>query len=192
MTSRRKFLGASAGLATATLSSFLLPQGAQAQSSRGIVGRLAPEVYLDYWIDGDGNPTKFSVTDNTGKWIMLKCFQDWCPGCHSSGFPTLKAFADEFWGHPQVTMAGVQTVFEGHSVNTLDDVRKNQLRYELPIPMGHDPGNPDTHSRPQVMKNYRTGGTPWIIIIDPSGTVVFNDFHLNTEKLIEYVHQQIG
>ena len=184
---RRDFLIKSAAAAAA----LGVPFNAQSQS-RGIVGRLAPEIYLDYWIDKDGEPTSFSVTDATGKWVLLKCFQDWCPGCHSSGFPTLKAFSEEFWDHPDVAIAGIQTVFEGHSINTLDDVRKNQLKYDLPIIMGHDPGDPNTHARPQTMEKYRTGGTPWIILIDPEGTVLFNDFHVDRNKLIDFVKQQVS
>ncbi|AMS41435.1 hypothetical protein N7E70_011930 [Aminobacter sp. NyZ550] len=34
------------------------------------------------------------------------------------------------------------------------------------------------------MQDYRTGGTPWFIIIDPAGKVVFNDFHLDADLLI--------
>lgn len=158
----------------------------------GIEGQMAPELELDFWIDKDGDPDRFSVIENRGKWILLKCFQDWCPGCHSSGFPSLKAFADAFHDHPGVAIAAIQTVFEGFTSNTADDVRKLQLQYALPITMGHDPGNPDGDHRPQTMRKYRTGGTPWLILIDPDGQVMFNHFHVNHTKLIEYIRSQVG
>jgi thiol-disulfide isomerase/thioredoxin len=158
----------------------------------GIVGQLAPELSVGYWIDKEGEPSNFSIQGAKNKWVMLKCFQDWCPGCHSSGFPALKKFADAFWDHPDVAIAGIQTVFEGFSTNTRDDVRKLQLQYQLPIVMGHDPGNPDGDHRPSTMKSFRTGGTPWIIVIAPDGRVVFNDFHVNVDRLIEYVGEQVG
>ena len=183
--SRRSFLATSAALAAYPFTNSF------AQSSYGIFGEVAPELNIDYWIDENGHPTEYSVTDQKGKWVFLKCFQDWCPGCHSSGFPALQKFSAEFAGHPKVSIAAIQTVFEGFRSNTLEDVRKLQLRYELPIPMAHDPGNPDGNHRPQTMQKYRTGGTPWIIIIDPNGTVVFNDFHINVDKLIEYVAADI-
>lgn len=187
---RRSFLASGTALAA---SSFILPTHALAEDDRyGIRGQEAPEIKLDYWIDKDGKDGSFSVTENRGKWVFLKCFQDWCPGCHSSGFPTLKAFSDEFHGHPKVAIAGIQTVFEGFSSNTLEDVRKLQLRYELPITMGHDPGNSETHERPQTMRKYRTGGTPWLILIAPDGTVAFNNFHVNKDKLIEFVKEQVA
>jgi thiol-disulfide isomerase/thioredoxin len=124
--------------------------------------------------------------------VFLKCFQDWCPGCHSSGFPTLQKFAEAFGDHPKVAIAGIQTVFEGFHHNTLDDVRKLQLQYRLKIPMGHDPGDKSSGARPQTMSKYRTGGTPWLILIAPDGRVLFNDFHARTDKLIEYVASQLA
>ena len=187
---RRRFLhtmsAASAALALGVAGT------ASSQTTRGIEGRIAPELALDYWIDGDGEPTSFSVTESRGKWVFLKCFQNWCPGCHSSGFPTLKAFSDEFSEHPDVAIAGIQTVFEGYRSNTKEAVRELQLRYDLPITMGHDPGNEDEHDMPTTMQNYRTGGTPWLILINPDGIVVYNGFHVDTDKLIEFVGAQIA
>jgi len=166
--------------------------GAKTASSSkyGIEGLEAPELAIDYWIDKDGKPTTFSVAENKGKWVFLKCFQNWCPGCHASGFPSLKAFSEEFHDHPKVAIAGIQTVFEGFSINTQDAVRDLQLKYELLIPMGHDPGNPDGFHVTSTMLNYRTGGTPWLILIDPAGFVVFNDFRINTSALIEFVYKE--
>jgi len=91
-----------------------------------------------------------------------------------------------------VAIAAVQTVFEGYSSNTRDAVRKLQLRYELPIVMGHDPGNEDTREVPSTMRNYRTGGTPWLVLINPEGVVVFDGFHVDSEKLIDYVAEQVA
>lgn len=167
-------------------------KSAISQTSRGIEGLQAPELTLDYWIDGGGKASQFSVLKSRGKWVFLKCFQNWCPGCHSSGFPTLKAFSDEYFGHPKVAIAGIQTVFEGFTSNTQDAVRELQLRYDLPIVMGHDPGNKETHEVPTTMHNYRTGGTPWLILINPEGVVVYNGFHVDTRKLIDYVGAQIA
>lgn len=158
----------------------------------GIQGYEAPELDIDYWIDADGDRSKFSILDSRGKWVLLKCFQNWCPGCHASGFPTLQAFANEFHNHPKVAIAGIQTVFEGFSTNTQDAVRELQLEYELPILMGHDAGDPEGFRTPDTMLKYRTGGTPWIILIDPEGIVAFNDFQVSTPRLIEFMYEQVG
>lgn len=190
-TYRRRFLK------TATTSAAALALGTSSalvwgQSTRGIEGHMAPELSVKYWIDKAGEASSFSVSESNGKWVFLKCFQNWCPGCHSSGFPTLKAFSDRFHDHPEVAIAGIQTVFEGYRSNTQDAVRELQLRYELPITMGHDPGDQETHAVPSTMRNYRTGGTPWLILINPAGQVVFNGFHVDSDKLIEYVASQVA
>ncbi len=149
----------------------------------GIVGHQAPELEVDYWIDKDGQPTSFNLAQNTGKWVFLKCFQSWCPGCHSHGFPTLKKISEALAGNPNIAFAGIQTVFEGGFINTVDKVRKIQLQYDLNMPMGHDPGD---NGRSNTMMAYRTGGTPWMILINPAGEVVYNDFGIDADRAIEF------
>jgi hypothetical protein len=81
----------------------------------------------------------------------------------------------------------VQTVFEGFGVNSEDKLRKNQLKHGLKIPMAHAAGNPQSHSVPEIMRKYRSGGTPWVVIIDPNGRVVFNDFHIDANPAAELI-----
>lgn len=187
----RNAAAASAALATGSLSAKALAQSAE-RPKPGIEGHVAPELEVGYWIDADGKPSSFSMAESKDKWVLLKCFQNWCPGCHKSGFPTLKAFSDRFHDHPDVAIAGIQTVFEGYSSNTQEAVRELQLRYDLPIPMGHDPGNPETDSFSSTMRNYRTGGTPWLILVNPAGLVVYNGFHVNPDALIKYVEEAVA
>jgi len=188
---------ASAGSALAAGAAFnLVPSLASAQENRtryGIVGQIAPELEVGTWRNAAEEDTTFSISDARGKWVFLKCWQSWCPGCHSSGFPTLQAVQEAFFEHPKVEIAAIQTVFEGFNTNTEDKLAEIRQRYDLRIPMGHDAGNrgADDH-RPSTMRLFRTGGTPWLILIAPDGTVVFNDFHVNTEKMIEYVQEQIA
>ena len=147
---------------------------------------------MDYWIDPFGEPGQFSLADTDNKWVFLKCFQDWCPGCHAHGFPALKKISDAFANNPNVQVAGIQTTFEGFSTNTKDKVRKLQLQYDLNIPMGHDAGDPGGDHRPSTMRNYRTGGTPWMILIDPERVVVYNDYSINPDRLIEVLNEKTG
>jgi len=158
----------------------------------GIRNFAAPEIRLDYWIDAEGKPTEFSVNEQQGKWLFMKFFQNWCPGCHKSGFPTLQKFVKAFHEHPDVVAIAVQTVFEGFDVNSKKAVRELQLRYDLPITMGHDVGTDLTDNHPLSMINYRTGGTPWLVLVSPDGYVVYNDFHVDPDSLIEYVSQQLA
>lgn len=156
-----------------------------ASSDYGITGQVAPELRVDYWIDGNGDTTTFSLAGHEGKWIFLKCFQSWCPGCHSHGFPALKQMSAALADNPAVAFAGIQTVFEGYSTNTVDKVREIQLQYDLRLPMGHDPGAPG--GRPGTMTDYRTGGAPWMVLIDPERRVIFNDYGINADQAIAFL-----
>ncbi len=96
---------------------------------------------------------------------------------------------DRYKDNPKVAFLAIQTVFEGHSFNTFKKLIPTQDKYQLPIPMGHDDS---THSNkypvPTTMQEYRSGGTPWVVIVDPKGKVAFNQFHIKKEsafKLIE-------
>lgn len=191
---RRRFLGHTAGgMAAMSLGALGLSAGEAAHAREfGILDHVAPELEVDYWLDRDGKPTNFTIGASRGKWIFLECFQNWCPGCHQHGFPTLKKVADAFDGDDRVAVAAIQTVFEGFGSNTREAVRELQLRYELPIPMGHDPGSPDGESLPRTMLSYRTGGTPWVIIIEPGGTVAYNDYHIDGDKFIQLLKEQLG
>ena len=154
----------------------------------GIVGYQAPELEVDYWIDESGESTSFNLAEHAGKWVFLKCFQSWCPGCHSHGFPSVKKISDALADNPNIVFAGIQTVFEGSFVNTVDKVRKIQLQYDLNMPMGHDPGS---NGRSNTMMAYRTGGTPWMIVISPNGGVVYNDFGIDADRAIEYFNKVV-
>ena len=169
---------------------YSLDSAVAASPEYGIVGRFAPELEVDYWIDAEGEPGGFSLGEHENKWIFLKCFQSWCPGCHSHGFPALKEISEALADQSNVVFAGIQTVFEGHTVNTVDKVREIQLQYDLRMPMGHDPGARGVS--PTTMRDYRTGGTPWMILIDPQHRVVFNDFGIDVEKAIAFLRNQTG
>lgn len=164
---------------------------AQTRPERGIVGRPAPELRAEFWLDANGNPGRFSMLEQRGRWVHLKCWQSWCPGCHAHGFPALQKLVAAFAGDPRVVNVAVQTVFEGHGVNTGDKVREMQLRYRLPIPMGHDSGS-GRNGLPATMTAYRTGGTPWHVLVDPEGVVVFDGFGIDPERAIAFLRERLA
>ena len=108
------------------------------------------------------------------------------------GFPTLKKLTEVFKDNDQVVFLAVQTVFEGYRSNTPNKLRSNQLTYDLAIPMAHAPGNPQTREPPTVMRAYRSGGTPWKVIIDPSGKVVYNGFHIAVERATTLIRKLLA
>ena len=106
----------------------------------GIMGNTAPELRVPIWIDGDGKERQaLRLADLGPGYKVLYCFQHWCAGCHSSGFPTLirlvSALTDKGFG-----FAVVQTVFEGEADNTVDRLREEQVRYGLDPALRPRPG----------------------------------------------------
>ncbi|MGD9786105.1 MAG: peroxiredoxin family protein [Hyphomicrobiaceae bacterium] len=157
----------------------------------GIVGKPAPELRVPHWIDANGKPrTPLKLADLGKGYKVIYCFQHWCPGCHSRGFPTLKKLVEKL-AHHGFGFAVVQTVFEGAESNTFERLGEEQKRYGLELPFGHDPA-PSGEPYPTVMGDYRTAGTPWFIIIDPSGVVVYNDFRLDADRFISALeHEEV-
>lgn len=156
---------------------------------RGILGQKAPNWDVADWFNLPSGATRLEITDLSSKVVYLYCFQAWCPGCHSSGFPTLKAVHERFKDEPAVEFVAIQTVFEGFEVNTLDRAREIATQYDLQIPIGHDAGLNGLRSA--VMTHYHTGGTPWTIIIDRDRVVRFNDFHIKPQSAIEMIETQL-
>ena len=149
----------------------------------------APELRVAQWIDGDGKPRVSLTLDELGSNLkVIYCFQHWCPGCHSAGFPTLQRLVAALTPL-SVGFAVVQTVFEGFESNTFDRLRETQQRYDLQLPFGHDAiaGQP-----PTIMQDYQTRGTPWFILINGKNEVVFSDFHLDGEKLVQWLQDAGG
>ena len=152
----------------------------------------APELRVAQWIDAQGlarEPVK--LADLGAGFKVIYCFQHWCAGCHSHGFPALVKLMGALSG-AGFGFAVVQTVFEGAEVNTFDRLRETQLRYGLELPFGHDhPAASHGAVIPTVMQDYGTGGTPWFIVINPAGEVVFSDFQIDADRLIADVAGQI-
>ncbi len=159
--------------------------GAAVAQERGVKGQSAKSWEADKWIQLPEGKKSLNPADFKGKVVYLYCFQSWCPGCHKYGFPTLKALEAKYRGNDDVAFVAVQTVFEGFSSNPPERAKEMAEKYDLNIPFGHS----GLDSKPSVlMRNYRTGGTPWTIVIDREGIVRYNDFHIaekDGSKLID-------
>jgi thiol-disulfide isomerase/thioredoxin len=178
---------------TSSASAILLPSAVFATADDyGIRGKLAPELEISQWIDGDGKATRFKLAEHKGKFVFMEFWQFWCPGCHSHGFPGLKKISDALKHSKHFTAVAIQTAFEGYSSNTADKMRQIQKQYDLNLVMGHDAGDTESHGQPKTMIDYRSGGTPWAILISPEGKVLFNDFQINPEGAIALLKGKIG
>ena len=158
------------------------------KQERGIAGLTAPELRVEQWIDGAGKDSApITLAKFKGKFKVIYCFQAWCPGCHSVGLPSLQKMVTALEDSDKVSFMAIQTVFEGAHANTFKRLKEVQKEYDLNIPFGQDEGAPGVKNTSYTMKDYRTGGTPWFILIDEEDKVLFNDFHLDTEKAIDYL-----
>jgi len=147
--------------------------------SRGIDGREAPSWRVEKWFNLPDGADSIDVDDYKGKVVYLYGFQSWCPGCHSHGFPTLQELIKRFDDAEDVAFVAVQTTFEGFHTNTAANALQTARRYDLDVPVGHS-GTGGNRSR--LMRDYRTGGTPWTIIIDRNGIVRFDDFRISADR----------
>ena len=182
---RRTFIKSSAA-------SLLLPSALfAAKHNYGIVNQQAPELEISQWIDPQGKPTTFKLSDHKGKFVFMEFWQSWCPGCHSHGFPGLKKISDAFNHNEHFTAIAIQTTFEGFATNTPDKMREIQKQYDLNIVMGHDAGDEKKGGHPKTMVNYRSGGTPWAVLISPEGQVIYNDFSIKPESAISFLKDEI-
>lgn len=175
-------------LGSAALAASATGAAASAKPAKhGIAGATAPELDVGYWLDAAGNPGgEFRVTDNRDNLIVLKFWQSWCPGCHRHGLPALKAISDALADNPRVVFAAVQTAFEGLNTNTVEKVAEVQARYALAVPVGHADAAPDGSHLPPVMQKYRSGGTPWFVLIAPGGEVLFNGYKLDADRFLAW------
>jgi len=157
----------------------------------GIALQPAPEFRFDDWLANvESDDGLLRLADIEEPFVYLYNFQSWCPGCHSHGFPTMKAVKDHLEatgrGH-LVRFVAVQTVFEGHGTNTKAAALESVARHGLSdIALGHDAG-----SRPTIMTDYRTGGTPWTVLIGPGpDRIVLDDgFRLDAKDIVDLIEQ---
>jgi len=150
-----------------------------ARAGLGVLDTEAPAWKADTWFNLPDGKTSLDIADYEGKVVYLYGFQSWCPGCHSQGFPTMQKLIEKFQKADDVAFVAVQTAFEGFSTNTAANAKATGERYSLSIPIGHSGAE---GKRSTLMQAYKTGGTPWTIIIDKDGVVRYNDFHITPEQ----------
>ena len=148
----------------------------------GISGLAAPEWEVSEWFNLPDSGSTLRLRDFEDRVVYLYCFQSWCPGCHIHGFPTLKAVMESFADRLQVAFVAVQTVFEGFDDNTAQAALDTVAKFGLDVPVGHDVG-PGQIASP-LMRDYRTGGTPWTVFIDRQRRVRFNGFSITPSDAV--------
>lgn len=153
-------------------------------SAKGIEGKTAPDWPVDKWINLPDGQEELSISDYHGKVVYLFFFQSWCPGCHSYGIPTLQEVQRQFEGRDDLKFVAIQTVFEGFEINKFENAQLFAKKYDLQFPVGHS-GENGTQS--PLLGSYRSGGTPWTIIIDREGIVCYDGFKIKTKDAVKLV-----
>jgi len=156
----------------------------------GITNEKAPDWGVTTWFNLPPGKKMVDIQDFSEKIIYLYCFQSWCPGCHSHGFPTLLKVRGQFSADSEVAFVVIQTVFEGFEANTAERAQETARQYQITDPVGHDAG-PDGRLS-LIMQRYRTGGTPWTIVIDDTGIVRYGDFHADPDQMTNLIVQLQG
>ena len=143
----------------------------------------APELRVPHSIDGNGKDRPpLKLAELGGGFKVIFAFKAMCPGCHSSGFPSMKTIYEGL-KDKEVGMAVIHTAFDDDPRNSQDKVAKLQAEFELPIPFGHDPKVGDAY--PTFMSDYRTRGTPYFIVLDAKNEIIFSDFRIDANKVVE-------
>jgi len=152
----------------------------------GIAGQAAPKWKVEKWYQLPEGKKSLSPADYKGKVLYLYFFQSWCPGCHKTGFPTLVKVKEKFANNPNVEFVVIQTAFEGHTINKASKLSETAKRYGLDIPFGQSTGS---FILPEIMRKYKSRGTPWTVIIDPSGVVQYNNFYIKPDQAIGLIEK---
>jgi thiol-disulfide isomerase/thioredoxin len=153
-----------------------------------MLGRPAPGWEVGPWHQLPEGKASLDISDFKGKVLYMYCFQSWCPGCHSRGFPTLQKVSRKYDDDDQVAFVVFQTVFEDRAdkpVNTFANLKKIAAKFGLTMPFAQS-GSREDKSR--LMRAYKTRGTPWTIIVDKKGIIRHGGFHITPDdaaKLIE-------
>lgn len=142
------------------------------QPKWGILGQMGPRWDVREWIQTPAGFDRIDVTDYRGQMLVVMGFQAYCPSCHTHGFPRLKELVKTFGKDRDVAFLAMQTTFEGFDHNDRSQLEKIAKRYDLKMPVAHDPGTDGKRS--DLLRRYRTGGTPWFIVLDHRGVVRLN------------------
>ena len=136
-----------------------------------MIGQEAPELEISEWLNGKATTLK----GLRGNVVVLEFFQMWCPGCNRFSIPLMQEWTETFAEEEGLSFISVHTVFEGHSYQSPQKLKKFRKKKGITHLVGID-RHRNNDSVPMTMRRYRTGGTPAIAILDKRGVVRFKVF----------------
>ena len=81
---------------------------------------------------------------------------------------------------------------QGHANEEGNTLLFDQAHHLDRIPFGHDDGSNTGNKYSNMLDNYKTGGTPWHIIIDKDGIVVFDGFEIEAQQAVRVLEAALG
>lgn len=160
-----------------------------------LVGKQAPAWKLRNWHNTQDLPkglkTPLTLAQLKGRVVVMLAFLSWCPTCHKQALPAYAKLEAAYPDRSKVVFVYVQTVHEGYQRNGRRAGERDMERFKLKGPMAHDPGVPDGR-RPVLMTRYKTGGTPWSIVIDGKGIVRYTASTPSLAALKKVVDAALG
>tara|TARA_R110000850_G_scaffold39869_1_gene103041 strand:+ start:2399 stop:2983 length:585 start_codon:yes stop_codon:yes gene_type:complete len=164
-------------------------QGEAQEVAKGIQGQQAPPLRVTEWIQLPEGTEQLDIPYYKGEILVMLMFQHTCEACHKRAFPTLQNLVKQFGDTPGVNFLAIQTPFEDFLDNTELKLAETAEKFDLQIPFGHLSKTPDFYS---INAAYRTGGTPWWVIVNRDGVVEYDGFFLNPEVAVENLEKMIA
>ncbi|MEM9017719.1 MAG: TlpA disulfide reductase family protein [Verrucomicrobiota bacterium] len=155
----------------------------------GIEGEMAPPLGVSDWIQLPEGKERLGIPDFRDKVLVMLMFQSTCTACEFREFPVLKQLVEEFEGDDGVAFLAIQTTFENFSDNSELALQPTADKHDLQIPFGHLAKTPDNYS---INIAYDTPGTPWWVVVDREGKVVFNDKTMHPDVATDNIRKLIA
>jgi len=151
--------------------------------------RQAPQWEITEWI----NSPALKVEDLRGRVVIIDFFQLWCPGCNKFSIPLLQHWEqvfDEEIKQKKLAVISIHTVFEGHSYQNPQRLRRFLKQKGITHPVGVD-RNIKGAFVPVTMQRYNTRGTPEMAFLDKKGRIRFQKFGFFQPKKGEALIRQL-
>jgi len=150
-----------------------------------LINKRPPEFVLN-----DINGNEISLSDYSGKVVILDFWATWCGPCKQS-FPVMQDLVNEFKGDDSVAFLFINT-FEGSSATTVQNFM-DKSKYTFPVALDQKIGN-----RYNATSLFGIDGIPTKIYIGKDGNVKYlasgyggpNKTKLETEVLIELLKEE--
>lgn len=132
---------------------------------------LAPELAVSEWFN---TAEPLTLAGLRGRPVFLHSFQLLCPGCISEAIPQLRRI-ERVFGHTDLQMIGIHTVFEHHAAMTPVTLQAFLHEYRITTPVAVDMAD-GASDIPITMRRFAMRGTPSSVLIGRDGTVLHHAF----------------